>query len=94
MKVYAQQCVWADSIELRVGKDINRKFYVATPIQFELHKAEEVSEPCITLLREEAQSWIDALYSVGLRPSQAVGSAGQLDAVKYHLEDMRKLVFK
>jgi hypothetical protein len=33
------------------------------------------------------------LYHSGIRPSQATGSAGQLDSVKYHLEDMRRLVF-
>ena len=43
---------------------------------------------------DKAQKLMDDLWHCGLRPSQSIGSVGQLDAVKYHLEDMRKLVFK
>lgn len=54
----------------------------------------EASEPFLHLEREEAQQLMDELWNAGMRPVGAAGSAGQLDAVKYHLEDMRKLVFK
>ena len=50
--------------------------------------------PLFRLEYEEAQTLMDSLYEAGLRPRGAAGSAGQLDAVKYHLEDMRRLVFK
>jgi hypothetical protein len=40
---------------------------------------------------ESAQSLMNQLWECGLRPSQAAGSAGQLAAVQYHLEDMRKI---
>ena len=50
-------------------------------------------EPPINLLPEEAQELMDELYLAGIRPSEE-GGAGQLQAIKYHLEDMRKLVFK
>lgn len=50
-------------------------------------------EPPLSLLPEEAQELMDELYLAGIRPSEE-GTAGQLAAVKYHLEDMRKLVFK
>lgn len=42
---------------------------------------------------EAAQDLINQLWGLGMRPTQKVGYEGQLEAVKYHLEDMRKLVF-
>lgn len=43
---------------------------------------------------EAAQQLVNSLWEVGIRPSAAKGSAGQLSAVQYHLEDMRKIAFK
>lgn len=37
---------------------------------------------------------MDELWQAGCRPSQGVGSVGQLESTKYHLEDMRRLVFE
>lgn len=41
-----------------------------------------------------AQELMDDLWACGVRPTEGRGSAGQLDAVRHHLEDMRKLVFE
>jgi hypothetical protein len=51
-------------------------------------------KPTMRLMPEEAQALMDGLWDAGLRPVGGAGSAGQLDAVKYHLEDMRRLVFR
>lgn len=40
-----------------------------------------------------AQELMDDLWRCGLRPSEAGESAGALSSTKFHLEDMRKLVF-
>lgn len=48
------------------------------------------SEPAFILRYEQAKDLMDSLWDAGIRPEQAKGSAGQLEAVKYHLEDMRK----
>lgn len=50
-------------------------------------------DPTVRLMPEEAQKLIDSLWDAGLRPTQGAGSAGQLSATQFHLEDMRKLVF-
>ena len=50
--------------------------------------------PAFRLSCEEAQALMDSLWNCGLRPVGAAGSVGQLEAVKYHLEDMRKMVFE
>ena len=44
--------------------------------------------------REEAQDLADQLYAANIRPSAAAGSTGQLEAIQYHLEDMRLLALK
>ena len=50
------------------------------------------SDPFVKLTRAEAQFLMDELYRAGIRPSD-LGSAGQVEALKLHLEDMRRLVF-
>jgi hypothetical protein len=41
-----------------------------------------------------AQLLMDALYKEGFRPTEAKPQDATLSAMKYHLEDMRTLVFK
>ena len=43
---------------------------------------------------ELAQQLMNGLWECGVRPAQGQGSAGQLEATRAHLEDMRALVFK
>jgi hypothetical protein len=40
------------------------------------------------------QAMMDAAWERGLKPAGYRNDNPQLDAIKYHLEDMRKLVFK
>lgn len=51
-------------------------------------------EPTMNIQETEAQVLMDDLWAAGLRPTEGSGSAGAIAAVKFHLEDMRKLVFK
>jgi hypothetical protein len=55
-------------------------------------------EPIFSLEKQACQELMDTLWAVGIRPSEGVPSAGQLEeiketleAVRYHLEDMRGL---
>jgi len=62
-------------------------------------EAEEVDEgtavgPTAILEQEAAQVLLDDLWRAGLRPSDEVSTTGQLRATQYHLEDMRRLVFR
>lgn len=43
---------------------------------------------------ETAQELMNSLWECGLRPAQGMGSVGQLETMKDHLEDMRKIAFK
>jgi len=48
----------------------------------------------LRLSDENAQQLMDALWNIGVRPTEGAGSAGSLAATIRHLEDMRALVFK
>ena len=66
----------------------------AKPLTFE--KTEEgamMPEPTFKIGGDEVQWLMDEMWRSGIRPTE-VGTAGQVDSIKYHLEDMRKLVFE
>ena len=54
----------------------------------------EVIEPLLHLTKEELQKWLDELWGLGIRPSNGESSIGEIGALKYHLQDMRRLVFE
>ncbi len=51
-------------------------------------------KPTARMDAQSAQRLMDQLWNCGLRPSEGTGSAGAMQAVQRHLEDMRTLVFK
>jgi hypothetical protein len=50
--------------------------------------------PTMRLRPEDAQLFMDELWSVGIRPTEGTGSAGSLAATQAHLRDMRAIVGK
>ncbi len=48
----------------------------------------------LTLSEDDMQAMFDQLWTLGFRPQDGTGNGGHIEALKYHLEDMRKLVFK
>lgn len=90
IKFGVQDELWSDRISLRM-KHEDRK---AISVQMVECKPGDTVDPFLYLSREEAQNLVNQLYAAGIQPEQGKGSAGQLAAIKYHLEDMRKLVFK
>lgn len=94
-KFAAQREIWSDAISLRIGvKQEDGGFAVAEPLTMRVIDPGLMVQPCVSIPFYAAQSLMDELWQAGCRPSQSVGTVGQLEAVKYHLEDMRKLVFK
>lgn len=86
---------WGSGIELNIAKKDEYGFHIATPMGFCLQPIGTVNNfgPALRLEPEDAQALMDELFSLGVRPSDGAGTAGQLASIKYHLEDMRKLVF-
>lgn len=54
----------------------------------------EPIQPALVMDGNEARLLMDELWLAGVRPSEGMGSVGQLSAVQAHLEDMRRLVFE
>ncbi len=77
-----------DAIELRAITESK----VATGFTLVERNPKMYVNPTCILGREEAQELMDSLWECGVRPIAGKGSAGQLKATEYHLEDMRKLV--
>ena len=89
-KFHVQDEIWSEKVSIRM-KDGNFK---ADYINLSEHLQGTIIDPFMTLSRSEAQELANQLYAAGIQPEQGKGSAGQLKAIEYHLEDMRKLVFK
>lgn len=53
----------------------------------------EIREPFLDLNSEDAQGLFNQFWNAGFRPKDGTGNGGHIDALKYHLEDMRKLAF-
>lgn len=92
--INAQREVWSDAIAIRLGVKAESGFAVAMPLTMQVIEPGSLIEPTLRLPLGAAQRLMDELWQAGVKPSQSIGSAGQVEAIKYHLEDMRKLVFK
>jgi len=92
--IRARMTDFLDQVNLYVGylDEQNHSNY-AKPLEYELMTEPFHVDPTVTISRENAQFLMDEFWKIGFRPTEGTGSAGALDAVKYHLEDMRRLVF-
>jgi hypothetical protein len=48
----------------------------------------------MTLSEDDMQAMFNQMWALGFRPLDGTGNSGHIAALEYHLEDMRKLVFK
>lgn len=100
-RVLVQYATYRDSMEIIiVGEERgnipprDRKRYVFNGMEWELLDDNCRYGSSMELPEKVAQELVNCLWECGIRPAAAKGSAGQLTAVQYHLEDMRKMVFK
>lgn len=99
LKIYLNQQLWSDLTELYlVDSREDGTIYAARPMELVFEKKEigTLSEPTLKMSGIVARDFLPALSQAlsdsGYRPKTDDGK--QIDALKYHLEDMRKLVFK
>lgn len=90
----AQLQPWSKSVEVALLLQYDNYFCSAEPLVMVKREPFIPISPSFTLSPKATQQLMDDLWRCGFRPSEGEGSAGQLASVKYHLEDMRKLVFK
>lgn len=75
---------------------------VAKPLVFEevddekrrLMDSGHFNEPVMRLSRAEAQALMDRLFESGIRPTQAFGESGSIQAMKDNLADLRGVYAK
>lgn len=81
------------SIERREGRGGPR--FKVKPLEFEeVNPRLYTYEPTFRLEQPAAQLLFNHLWRCGFRPKDGTGNSGHVEAMRYHLEDMRKLVFK
>jgi hypothetical protein len=80
------------SYDLWIAKRVEGKQQMASPICFYPTPVGEISSPSMKVDEHEIQLLMDALWAAGIRP-KTESTIGQIAAISYHLEDMRKLVF-
>lgn len=93
-KVHVEREIWNENISIRLATKIGDNLHVAKPVMYERVELGAFIEPCLRLPFETAQKLMNELWHAGVRPAQSIGTEGQTSAIKYHLEDMRRLVFK
>jgi len=74
-----------------------RRFVVLPPAleAKTVEPGELVESPTFTFEMDLAQSLLDALWKIGIRPSEPQRDhGGELAATRFHLEDMRRLLFR
>jgi hypothetical protein len=92
IKPFAMREPWMDSIAIAlIQEDHHGNRYAAEPVEFSKVDRGARTEPTIRLQWEDAQRLVDELWACGIRPSQGIGSAGQLGATEKHLADMQKI---
>jgi hypothetical protein len=71
------------------------RLQVGAEIIFKDIQPGEMYPPCpLQMPRHEAQQFFDRLWASGLRPSEARDTAGMTEAMKAHIEDLRRVAFK
>lgn len=99
LRVFAEHSVYMNAINLhfcqeRPEDDGTGMLSVMAPATFYEKEAGSYADPGLSLHVDTAQKLMDELWQCGIRPTNGVGSVGQLAATEKHLEDMRALAFK
>jgi hypothetical protein len=89
----AQLQPWSKRIEIALLEYSGDHCYKAPALEMVKHEEGMPITPAFALGPKAVQQLMDDLWRCGYRPSEGEGSAGQLSSVKYHLEDMRRLLF-
>lgn len=95
LKWYVEYQLASDAYALRlVDRQEGGTKAVATNVVMENIEPGSYVAPFMTMGADEMQTLFNSMWSEGFRPKDGTGNSGHIEAMKYHLEDMRKLVFK
>lgn len=92
--------IWSDSYAFvmqeagfRQGDPLAKR-RIVTSLTVETVERGQFIKPSFNLGCQEVQALFNQLWTAGFRPKDGTGNSGHVEALKYHLEDMRKLVFE
>ena len=92
-EIRAQNQPWYSGIAFMVFDNING--HIANKIEFEKETDRFATDvPLISIDNSAAQLLMDDLWHCGIRPTEKVGTVGQLKATENHLHDMQEIVRK
>lgn len=90
---WVQKNIMGQRYDVMIHHDVKDKHWVAAPLTMNLVEQEGTPlDPSFAMTYASAQKLMDELWGAGVRPSNGAGSAGELAAVRYHLEDLRTIV--
>ncbi len=98
MKVKIFKDNYSDSIQMLFYKEIGGKRLVAKPVKLEFEELKEglTTGPTLTIPWDITESFLrnlaEALDNEGIKTDKDARIAGTLEATKYHLGDLRKLL--
>lgn len=93
-RIRAERELWGRRIELLftcIDRDSGRLSVAQEVIFKECADGELGGGPTISISSQDAQDLMDDLWRCGLRPTEGVGSIGQLAATERHLTDMQAI---
>lgn len=91
-----QKNIYSDTFDILIIRKIGSRIYVAKPLDFEEKEDGIAKEPTIKLSAKDTtffNSFFEHSKHYNFIPQEQVTNQ-EKDAIKYHLEDMRNLVFK
>jgi hypothetical protein len=99
IKVYIQRDIPTDTINITfITTDKHGKRYRAKPISLDFEELNYESKPTLQIMGDVAPTFLQALAQAldenGIKTENDFKIQGLLEATKYHLEDLRRLIFK
>lgn len=92
-EIHVRQEVCDFGYNVWVGQVIDGVRYVGDPCMFTPATPGSVAVPTFRLDRASAQFLMEQLWQMGLRPRDGAGSLAHVDAMKDHLDDLRRIAF-
>jgi len=93
-EIAIQKTIWNPHYEIAIFVQENGKDFIALPLTLEEYKEGVEVTQTVAFSKEELQEFFNELWKLGFRPNDGTGNSGHVEAIKYHLEDMRKIAFK
>lgn len=94
--IFIDREAWGDAYKFLIySRDARtQKHIIMPPTDWDFQPDEATSAiipPTFTIPIFEVQKLMDALWNIGIRPSNGIHSPGELKATERHLEDAREL---